>query len=86
MANNRSFSLGDQLDAFVNAQVAAGRFGNATEVIRAGLRMLQDYEAKMAELRQMIDQADHSIAAGKGKHYRDASQARQSIIGKELPS
>lgn len=82
MPANRSFSLGDNLDRFIDAQVQAGRFGNATEVVRAGLRLLQDHETKMEELRRMIDQADASIAQGRGKSYADPEAAITAITGK----
>ena len=80
MAPNRSFSLGEVYDSFIDSQVAHGRFGNATEVVRAGLRMLQDYEVRMHELRLMIDDATNSIASGKGKSYDDPSDLVRSIV------
>ena len=40
MARNTSFVLGDRFDAFVAAQVASGRYSNAADVIRSGLRSL----------------------------------------------
>jgi antitoxin ParD1/3/4 len=39
-----SFSLGEHFDAFVKEQLASGRYTNASEVIRAGLRLLEEYE------------------------------------------
>ena len=42
-------SLGDHFEAFVSRQVADGRFQNASEVVRAGLRMLEDFELSRAE-------------------------------------
>jgi antitoxin ParD1/3/4 len=39
-----SYSLGAHLEAFIQAQVATGRYGNASEVVRAGLRMLEEHE------------------------------------------
>ena len=42
-------SLGDHFEEFVSRQVADGRFQNASEVVRAGLRMLEDYELSRAE-------------------------------------
>ena len=82
MPANRSFSLGDSLDQFIDAQVQAGRFGNATEVVRAGLRLLQDHETKMEELRRLIDQADESIAQGRGVSYSDPAAAIAAITKK----
>jgi antitoxin ParD1/3/4 len=42
-------SLGRQLDDFIEAQVKSGRFENASEVVRAGLRLLEDQELARAE-------------------------------------
>lgn len=80
MVANRSFALGDNYDSFIDHQVKQGRFGNATEVVRAGLRMLQDYETRMQELRLLIDEADASIAAGKGQSYDDPAELVESIV------
>jgi antitoxin ParD1/3/4 len=44
-----SFTLGAHFDAFVRELVAAGRFNNASEVVRAGLRLLEDQERARAE-------------------------------------
>ena len=42
-------SLGDHFEEFVSRQVADGRFQNASEVVRAGVRMLEDFELSRAE-------------------------------------
>jgi antitoxin ParD1/3/4 len=39
-----SFSLGSHLEGFIQAQIASGRYGNASEVVRAALRMLEEHE------------------------------------------
>ena len=51
---NTSISLGNYFDNFVSSQVSVGRFKNVSEVIRAGLRLLEDEENKMAALRNAI--------------------------------
>lgn len=51
---NTSISLGNHFDQFVSSQVAAGRYKNVSEVIRAGLRLLEDEESKTIALRAAI--------------------------------
>jgi antitoxin ParD1/3/4 len=65
----RNVNLTDELDRFVAKKVKTGRYENASEVVRAGLRSLereeQEYEAKLAALRTAIDEGDASgIADG----------------------
>ena len=47
MAKNTSVSLGDYFDAFINRKISEGRYKNVSEVIRAGLRLLEEEENKM---------------------------------------
>jgi antitoxin ParD1/3/4 len=51
---NTSISLGNYFDNFVNNQVLIGRYKNVSEVIRAGLRLLEDEESKAMALRKAI--------------------------------
>jgi antitoxin ParD1/3/4 len=60
MAKNTSVELGDEIAGFVSEQVDAGRYGSASEVIRAGLRLLQDQETKMAALRSALVEGEKS--------------------------
>ena len=39
-----SYSLGSHLETFIQAQIEGGRYGNASEVVRAALRMLEEHE------------------------------------------
>ena len=54
MSRNTSVELGDEIAGFIDSQVSAGRYGSASEVIRAGIRLLQDQETKMEVLRKAI--------------------------------
>jgi antitoxin ParD1/3/4 len=63
----RNVNLTDELDRFVAKKVRTGRYENACEVVRAGLRTLEreerKYEAKLAALRAAIDEGDTSGVA-----------------------
>ena len=60
---NTSISLGNYFDQFVQTQVSAGRYKNVSEVIRAGLRLLENEESKVIALRNAIEQGiDSGIA------------------------
>ena len=60
MSKNTSVTLGDQYDAFIQRQIAKGRFGSASEAVRAGLRLLEDQENSLEHLRAAIDEGDAS--------------------------
>jgi antitoxin ParD1/3/4 len=54
-------SIGERWEAFVDHIIRAGRYGSASEVVREGLRLVEEREAKLQALRAMLDA---SIAAG----------------------
>lgn len=54
MAKNTRITLGDHFQSFVEEQIARGRFGSASEVVRAGLRLLEEREARLDTLRIAI--------------------------------
>ena len=64
----RNVSLTIELDRFVANRIKAGRYENASEVLRAALRSLErderEFEAKLAALRADIDEGDASGIAG----------------------
>ncbi|MBC6399586.1 MAG: type II toxin-antitoxin system ParD family antitoxin [Ekhidna sp.] len=60
MSKNTSISLGNYFDQFVSNQVSAGRYKNASEVIRAGLRLLENEESKAIALRNAIEEGLNS--------------------------
>jgi antitoxin ParD1/3/4 len=60
MAKNTSIALGDHFTKFVDQQVASGRFGSASEVVRARLRILEEHEAKVATLREALIEGENS--------------------------
>lgn len=62
MSKNTSVELGEEIAGFVSGQVKSGRYGSASEVIRAGIRLLQDQETKMAVLRAALKEGEDSGA------------------------
>ncbi|MCU0865782.1 MAG: type II toxin-antitoxin system ParD family antitoxin [Planctomycetes bacterium] len=64
MAENTSFILGDHFDAFVASQVKAGRYRDAKDVIRAGLRLLEDRELRRQRLGNALLDGEQSGVAG----------------------
>jgi antitoxin ParD1/3/4 len=62
MARNTSVSLGDHFADFIDAQVQTGRYGSASDVVRAGLRLLEEHEAKVKALRDALIAGEESGA------------------------
>ena len=56
------------------------RFGTETEAVRAGIRMLADYETKLRALRRDIGAADADIAAGLGKEYGSGADLLKDVM------
>jgi antitoxin ParD1/3/4 len=60
MQKNTSISLGSHFDEFISAQVSIGRYGSVSETVRAGLRLLEEREAKVSILRQALIDGENS--------------------------
>ncbi len=56
MGRNTSISLGDHFEEFVDSKVSSGRFSNASEVIRAGLRLLEEEETRVMSLKKAVSE------------------------------
>jgi antitoxin ParD1/3/4 len=54
-------SIGERWETFVDRIVREGRYGSASEVVREGLRLVEEREARLKALRTMLD---GTIAAG----------------------
>ena len=52
---NTSISLGNHFDQFISGQLSTGRYKNVSEVVRAGLRLLEDEESKIFALKAAIN-------------------------------
>lgn len=60
MGRNTSFSLDEHFSAFIEHEVASGRYGSASEVVRAALRLLEDREIRLRSLRQALIAGEQS--------------------------
>ena len=74
-AQNTSVSLGEHFADFISASVKAGRYSSASDVVRAGLRLLEAQEAKLHALRQ-------AIAAGDASGYPDKPFDFDGFLGR----
>ena len=60
MSRNTSISLCDHFVDFVDGKVQEGRYGSASDVVRAGLRLLEEHEAKLSVLQQALIAGENS--------------------------
>lgn len=51
-----SVALGPHFEDFIQASILSGRYNNASEVVRTGLRLLEDQEQRIAALRTAIEE------------------------------
>jgi antitoxin ParD1/3/4 len=64
MAKNTSITLGDHFESFIAEQISAGRYGSASEVVRASLRLLEEHEQSVQAVRQALIAGEQSGDAG----------------------
>lgn len=85
----RNINLTDHLDRFIEAEVGSGRYGNASEVVREGLRLIehrkQEDRAKLKWLRGAVKEGLDEIDRGEGLEFRSIGELERHIdrLGKE---
>ncbi|MGV0743462.1 type II toxin-antitoxin system ParD family antitoxin [Mycolicibacterium sp. XJ870] len=60
MGKNTSFSLDEHYSAFIEEEVASGRYGSASDVVRSALRLLEDRETRLRALRLALIAGEQS--------------------------
>jgi antitoxin ParD1/3/4 len=78
LAKNTSVSLGEHFEGFIDRQIRSGRFGSASEVVRASLRLLEERERRIDALKRALIEGEESGDAGVLNMERIKSQARRA--------
>lgn len=60
MGKNTSISIGQHFDLFIQNQIDTGRYASTSEVVRAGLRLLEEQEQKLRLLKQALIDGEES--------------------------
>ena len=68
---NTSLSLGEHWDVFIKNEIATGRYGSASEVVRDALRHFEEHKDKLAALRSYL--AEGAQQAKNGEFVKDYS-------------
>ena len=66
MQRNTSVTLGKHFGGFVQDKIEQGRFESTSEAVRAGLRLLEEYEAKLDLLRKKLSIGEAQLEQGEG--------------------
>ena len=79
MSKTTSINLGDHFESFIDQQIASGRYGSASEVVRASLRLLEEREHRIEGLRRALIDGERSGEVGELDMQRLKSKARRGI-------
>jgi len=79
---SNAYVPGDDADAIIARQVAKGNFPSADAVVRAGVRMIEEYEADLVRLRAKIDAADAAYQRGKYRKSSEPEAMKADIVSR----
>ena len=77
-----SADLGEKLEAVVNDLVANGRYNSKSEVLREGVRLVQEREAALARLLAAFDQSIDDFEAGRSEPLEDVMERLTAKYGR----
>ena len=78
MPRNTSVTLGEHFGRFIEDKVRGGRFESTSEAVRAGLRLLEEHEAKLDLLRKKLSVGEAELDRGEGV---DGNEFMLELIG-----
>lgn len=81
-----SVALGSHFEGFVKEQVRSGRYNNASEVVRDGLRLLEDVEAmRRLKLERLRSDIAEGLRSGPGRAAEDVLGALEARFSQPVP-
>lgn len=80
MTVKKTFTINEQNSAFIDREVKNGEFNSGSEMVRTGLRLLEEQQLKLAELRHEVDKGFNSYQAGNYTSYSSAEALAKDII------
>jgi antitoxin ParD1/3/4 len=69
MPKNTSVNLGEHFNSFIGSQIEHGRYGTASEVVRAALRLLENQETKLKAIRTKLAASESQADKGEFADY-----------------
>jgi len=79
----RNVNLTESFDDFISEEIEAGRYGSASEVVRAGLRLLQQRTAedaeKLAALRRLTKKGLDQLDQGRGIEFSTVADLAKHV-------
>jgi putative addiction module CopG family antidote len=79
---SKAYIPGPEADEIIAREVAQGHFATADEAVRAGVQLLVDNAAELANLRELIDEGDADIAAARVHRYATADDLTADIVAR----